>query len=83
MNTGGGLPRKTISESGFYKLIGRSDKPVARAFQDWVTREVLPAIEKDGGYIMGEEKVATGEMDDEDVAMSRAITPRLLPVDSL
>ncbi len=33
-----------ISESGLYKLIMRSDKPEARKFQDWVTREVLPAI---------------------------------------
>jgi prophage antirepressor-like protein len=37
-----------ISESGLYKLIMRSDKPEARAFQDWVTRDVLPAIRKDG-----------------------------------
>jgi len=37
---------KVISESGLYKLIMRSDKPEAREFQDWVTREVLPAIRK-------------------------------------
>ncbi len=29
-----------LSESGLYKLIMRSDKPQARPFQDWVTREV-------------------------------------------
>lgn len=29
----------------------RSDKPEALAFQDWVTREVLPAIRKDGVYV--------------------------------
>lgn len=51
-----------ISESGLYKFVLRSDKPEARAFQDWVTRVVLPAIRKDGAYIMGEEKVATGEV---------------------
>lgn len=51
-----------ISESGLYKLIMRSDKPAAREFQDWVTHVVLPAIRKDGAYIMGEEKVATGEL---------------------
>jgi hypothetical protein len=50
-----------VSESGLYKLIMRSDKPEAKDFQDWVTRVVLPAIRKDGGYVMGEEKVATGE----------------------
>lgn len=48
------------SESGLYKLIMRSDKPEARKFQDWVTREVLPAIRKDGLYVAGEEKVRTG-----------------------
>ena len=60
---GGGQRRRVrvISESGLYKLIMRSDKPEARAFQDWVTRDVLPAIRKDGVYVMGEEKVRTGE----------------------
>lgn len=61
-----------VSESGLYKLVLRSDKPEARRFQDWVTRDVLPAIRKDGAYIMGEEKVATGEMD-EDAFVLKAI----------
>lgn len=62
----GSAPSITVvSESGLYKLIMRSDKPEARRFQDWVTRDVLPAIRKDGAYIMGEEKVATGEMDED------------------
>lgn len=52
-----------ISESGLYKLILRSDKPEAKPFQDWVTKVVLPSIRKDGGYIVGEEKVRTGEYD--------------------
>lgn len=39
-----------VSESGLYKLIMRSDKPQARPFQDWVTREVLPSIRKHGAY---------------------------------
>ena len=56
-----------VSESGLYKLVMRSDKPQARAFQDWVTRTVLPAIRKDGAYVMGEEKVATGEMAEEEL----------------
>jgi prophage antirepressor-like protein len=57
-----GLPGRhpaIISESGLYKLVMRSDKPAARKFQDWVTRDVLPAIRKDGMYVAGEEKVAT------------------------
>jgi prophage antirepressor-like protein len=63
---GGPQDISIISESGLYKIIMRSDKPEARAFQDWVTRVVLPAIRKDGGYIMGEEKLATGEMSEDD-----------------
>lgn len=39
-----------ISESGLYKLLMRSDKPNAKPFQDWVTREVLPTIRKTGSY---------------------------------
>jgi prophage antirepressor-like protein len=50
-----------ISESGLYKLVMRSDKREAKAFQDWVTKIVLPAIRKDGMYVAGEEKVRTGE----------------------
>ncbi|WP_086466428.1 BRO-N domain-containing protein [Oceanibaculum nanhaiense] len=41
-----------LSESGLYKLIMRSNRPNARPFQDWVTREVLPAIRKTGTYTM-------------------------------
>jgi prophage antirepressor-like protein len=37
-----------LSESGLYKIIMRSDKPTARPFQDWVTKEVLPVIKKVG-----------------------------------
>jgi len=58
-----------ISESGLYKLIMRSDKPEAKAFQDWVTRIVLPAIRKDGGYVKGEEKVASGEMSEDELVL--------------
>lgn len=58
-----------ISESGLYKLIMRSDKPAARRFQDWVTREVLPALRKDGLYVVGEEKVRTGEMSEDELIL--------------
>lgn len=54
--------RACISESGLYKLVMRSDKPQAKPFQDWVTKTVLPSIRKDGAYVMGEEKLKTGEM---------------------
>ena len=53
-----------VSESGLYKIALRAQRknPAARDFQDWVTKEVLPRIRRDGAYIMGEEKVETGEM---------------------
>lgn len=60
--SGKGMDRALIlSESGLYKFILRSDKPNARPFQDWVTREVLPAIRKDGAYVAGEENAKTPE----------------------
>lgn len=47
-----GNPNKAIiSEAGFYKLVLRSRKPVAREFQRWVTHDVLPAIRRDGAYV--------------------------------
>ena len=45
-----GAPMVLISESGLYKLVMRSDAPAAGPFQEWVTREVLPAIRRSGGY---------------------------------
>jgi prophage antirepressor-like protein len=60
---------KLVSEGGMCELTVRSDKPEACAFQDWVTHTILPVIEKDGGYIMGEEKVVTGEMDEAQIPL--------------
>jgi len=40
-----------VSESGLYSVILRSDKPEAKSFKRWVTREVLPAIRKTGSYL--------------------------------
>ena len=48
---GGAQETSTVSEPGLYKLIMRSRKPEAKAFQRWVTHEVLPAIRRTGGYI--------------------------------
>jgi len=64
-----GRAPKFLSVGGLCKLIMRSDKPAARAFQDWVTNVVLPAIRKDGGYVMGEEKVTTGEMSEDELIL--------------
>nr|WP_321335884.1 BRO family protein [uncultured Cohaesibacter sp.] len=50
-----------IAESGLYKLVMRSDKAEAKQFQDWVTRDVLPAIRKTGAYVKGEEALKQGK----------------------
>lgn len=40
-----------INESGFYTLVLRSRKSIAKPFRIWVTSKVLPEIRKTGGYI--------------------------------
>ncbi|EJF07550.1 prophage antirepressor [Thiovulum sp. ES] len=51
MTTSGGEQELTIvSESGLYALIMRSRKSVAKPFQRWISREVLPEIRKTGSY---------------------------------
>jgi len=46
-----GNPNKTIiSESGLYALVFKSKKPSAKKFRKWVTKEVIPAIRKNGAY---------------------------------
>lgn len=39
-----------VNEQNLYKVIMRSDKPIAEPFQDWVCGEVLPTIRKTGQY---------------------------------
>jgi prophage antirepressor-like protein len=47
---GGAQSVTIINESGLYRLLLRSSKPKAKAFQKWVVGEVLPAIRRTGGY---------------------------------
>jgi len=56
-----------VSEAGLYSLILRSRKPEAKAFKRWVTHEVLPAIRRDGGYMVAHEE------EDEMTILSRAL----------
>lgn len=48
---GGDQQMAVVTEPGFYRLVLRSRKPEAKAFQRWVTHEVLPALRRDGGYM--------------------------------
>lgn len=43
-----------ISESGFYTLVLRSRKSIAKPFRLWVTQEVIPSIRKHGMYATAE-----------------------------
>lgn len=65
-----GNPNLTlIPESDLYRLISKSALPSAKQFDEWVFGTVLPAIRKDGMYVMGEEKVQTGEMSIEEMTL--------------
>ncbi|SOC00140.1 BRO-N domain-containing protein [Rhodobacter maris] len=63
-----------MDEPALYLAILRAQRsnPAAKDFQDWVTQEVIPRIRGDGAYIMGEEKIATGEVKLEDFYESMA-----------
>lgn len=59
---GGDQQVTTVTEPGLYKLVMRSRKPEAKAFQRWVTHEVLPALRRSGGYIAGQESMSGAEL---------------------
>lgn len=56
-----------VSEPGFYKLVMKSRKPEAKAFQRWVTHEVLPSIRKQGAYVY------SNGTESDDVLMARGL----------
>ncbi len=68
-----GNPNVTvIPERDVYRLVLRSHLPAAEEFEDWVVGTVLPSIRKNGGYIAGQEGLATGEMTPAEL-MARAL----------
>lgn len=73
MDTPGGVQRITVvNEAGLYSMILRCRDAItpgspSHKFKRWVTHEVLPALRKDGAYIVGEEKVKTGEMSEDEL----------------
>lgn len=56
-----------INESGLYSLIFSSQLPAAKEFKHWVTSEVLPAIRRDGGYMLA------AQSDSDSAIMARAL----------
>lgn len=63
----GGKAPLIVSEPGFYKLVMKSRKPEAKAFQRWVTHEVLPSIRKQGAYVYSD------GTESDDVLMARGL----------
>lgn len=51
-----------IPEGDVYRLITHSKLPSAEKFESWVFDEVLPAIRKTGGYIVGEKNMSDEEL---------------------
>lgn len=55
---GGEQSMTYINEPNLYRLIIKSRKPAAEAFEEWVMETVLPAIRKTGGYQVGQKTTA-------------------------
>lgn len=53
---GGEQQMAVITEPGLYSAILGSRVPEARAFKRWVTHEVLPALRRDGGYMVARDE---------------------------
>lgn len=63
VSTPSGLQNMSIiNESGLYSAILESKLPSAKNFKRWVTKEVLPSIRKNGGYIAGQETMSDDEL---------------------
>lgn len=57
----------TINESGLYSLVLSSKLPSAKRFKRWITSEVLPALRRQGGYML------TNENETPEQIMARAL----------
>lgn len=56
-----------VTESGMYTVVLRSDSPIAKPFQKWITSEVLPSIRRSGGYMVAKQE------DTPETIMARAL----------
>ncbi len=64
---GGKQNMSAVTEPGFYKLVMRSRKPEAKAFQRWVTHEVLPELRRYGAVVLADDE------EDESLIMARGL----------
>ncbi|EKN2122473.1 Bro-N domain-containing protein [Campylobacter jejuni] len=55
LKTNGGMQNFIfVNESEVYFILMRSDKPKAKEFRLWITKEVLPSIRRNGNYMQKE-----------------------------
>ncbi|EDB1208569.1 antirepressor, BRO family protein [Campylobacter jejuni] len=55
LKTNGGMQNfMFVNESEVYFILMRSDKPKAKEFRLWITKEVLPSIRRNGNYMQKE-----------------------------
>lgn len=69
---GGKQSLSVINESGLYALVFGSRLEKAKEFKRWVTSEVLPAIRRDGGYMV----VGQGESEEDILARAMIIAKK-------
>lgn len=62
VQSGQGRNMYIINESGLYSLILSSKLPQAKEFKRWITKDVLPSIRKNGGYIKNQENLSKEEI---------------------
>ena len=68
LDTPGGVQDvTTINESGLYSLVLSSKLPSAKRYKHWITSEVLPALRRQGGYML------TGANETPEQIMARAL----------
>jgi prophage antirepressor-like protein len=62
LSTSTGANRETpfINESGLYRILFRSNMPKAKPFQDWLAKDVLPSIRRNGGYGVARSPIPAG-----------------------
>ena len=79
LTKGGEQQTTIINESGLYALIILSEKPNAKIFKRWITKEVIPSIMKTGNYSVSTQPALTQnelilQMAQSNVDMERRIT---------
>lgn len=62
LTNGGEQDMKFIPEGDVYRLMVKSELPGADRFESWIFDEVLPAIRRNGGYIVGQEIMTPEEL---------------------